>query len=442
MARKVAYLDCHSGISGSMLLAALLDAGFSLDTLRQALATSSLHGYQLQYDTVLEKGIRGSRFSIVLEETAMPSGCTTVHENGRDGLFSEGTAMPSGCTTVHGNGRDEVSSEEQNQPDHSLSDAIAVLHTCAISQHVRERAISIVQRLAEAEAAVQGIDVGAVRFGAAEMIQMVIASVGVALGTEELGIAQYYASVLPLTNGHVQTHHGLLPVPTPVTLELLRRVGAPLKLCALEAELVTPTAAAILATLAHFGSPVMAIERVGYGFGHHHLPWPNCLRLCLGKTFSEIGGPDQDVDTDWVTVIETHIDNMSGEILGGVMEHLLTAGALDVTYTPIQMKKNRPATLVTVICPCEDGERLTLVLLRETSTLGVRIQQVQRRKAQRTQEWITTPFGPMLVKVKRLGSRIISATPEYEECQRVAREQDMPLTDIYEIVRQAVKQWP
>jgi len=130
---------------------------------------------------------------------------------------------------------------------------------------------------------------------------------------------------------------------------------------------------------------------------------------------------------------------MSGELLGGLMERLFTAGALDVSYTPIQMKKNRPATLVTIICPSEDGERLALVLLRETSTLGVRIQQVQRRKAQRAQELIATGLGPMLVKVKRLGSRIVGATPEYEECQRIAREQDMPLADVYEVARQAIQ---
>ena len=169
------------------------------------------------------------------------------------------------------------------------------------------------------------------------------------------------------------------------------------------------------------------------------MPWPNCLRLYLGKAHSEISVPDGEVDTDWVAVIESHIDNMSGEILGGLMERLFTAGALDVSYTPIQMKKNRPATLITIICPVEDGERLALILLRETSTLGVRIQQVQRRKAQRVQELITTPLGPILVKVKRLGSRIISATPEYEECQRIAREQNIPLTDVYEVARQAIQ---
>jgi uncharacterized protein (TIGR00299 family) protein len=395
MTQKIAYLDCHSGISGSILLAALLDAGFSLDMLCKVLEASPLHSCQLQYDTVIEKGIHGSRVSIVLDEQKLPA--------------------------------------------RSLSDSIAVLHTLVIPAHVRDTAVSIFHRLAEAEAAAQGVALGVVKFEVADALRMIVAIVGVALGIEELGIVQLYASALPLTNGHVQTRRGLLPVPTPVTLELLSQVSAPWKPCALEGELVTPVGAAMLAVLARFETPPIAIERVGYGFGRHCLPWPNCLRLCLGKAVSEFSVPHEEVDTDWVAVIESHIDNMSGELLGGLMERLFTEGALDVCYTPIQMKKNRPATLVTVISPLEDGERLALALLRETSTLGVRIQQVQRRKAQRAQEQITTALGPMLVKVKRLGSRVISATPEYEECQRIAQERNMPLADVYEVARQAIQ---
>jgi uncharacterized protein (DUF111 family) len=145
------------------------------------------------------------------------------------------------------------------------------------------------------------------------------------------------------------------------------------------------------------------------------------------------------VETDWVTVIESHIDNMSGELLGGLMERLFSVGALDVSYTPIQMKKNRPATLLTILCPPEIGEQLALCVLQETTTLGVRIQQVCRLKAQRYQETISTSLGPIVVKVKRLGSRIVSAAPEYEECQRIARERGIPLIEVYEVVRAAIQ---
>ena len=176
MAQKIAYLDCQSGISGSMLLAALLDAGFSLDTLRQTLKTASLHGYQLQYDIVFEEGIRGSRFSILLEE---------------------------------------------QQLNYSLSDIRAIFHSFAISPYARDRALSIFERLAGAEAAIQEIDLEAVRFEAPDVVKTIIILIGVALGCEELGITQFYASWLPSTNGHVQTRHGFLPIPRPVTLELL-----------------------------------------------------------------------------------------------------------------------------------------------------------------------------------------------------------------------------
>jgi len=209
--------------------------------------------------------------------------------------------------------------------------------------------------------------------------------------------------------------------------------------------MVTPTGAAILATLAKFQTPAITIERVGYGFGRKQFPWPNCLRLCLGRAGDSLQLSEQAetrygvADTDWVTVIESNIDNMTGELLGGLMDRLLAAGALDVSYTPIQMKKNRPAVMVTVICQEEEGDSLASLLLRESSTLGVRISQVQRLKAQRVFERVETPIGSMLIKIKRLGDRVISAAPEYDECQRLALEQDLPFEEVYEAARHAIE---
>ena len=177
---------------------------------------------------------------------------------------------------------------------------------------------------------------------------------------------------------------------------------------------------------------------MGYGFGRKQFPWPNCLRVCLGRA----GNSNQQselVDTDWVAVIESNIDNMTGELLGGLMDKLFSAGALDVNYTPIQMKKNRPAVMLTIICGVEEGYALSELLLRESSTLGVRISQVQRVKAQRTIEHIETPFGLISMKVKRLGDRIISASPEYEDCQRIAQEKGIPLEDVYDVTRRVIK---
>lgn len=396
MRQTIAYLDCHSGISGDMFLGAMLDAGLSLDTLKDTLQALPIAGYELSLEPFHDKGIRGSRFNVVV-------------------------------------------SSQQEQPVRHLSDIVALLNTSTLPQRVREIALAIFHCLAEAEATVHGSTIEEVHFHEVGAIDAIVDIVGAAIAVETLSITQLYASPLPLTSGHVKTAHGLLPVPAPATVEILRRVAAPWRPASVEGELVTPTGAAILATLARFEMPAISIERVGYGFGQKQLPWPNCLRLCLGQAQGLVNEVDETPDTDWVTVIESNIDNMSGELLGSLMEQLLMAGALDVAYIPMQMKKNRPATLVSVIAPLEKGDALARMLLRETSTLGVRIQRVQRLKAQRTQEQIQTPLGLIPVKVKRLGTRIISAAPEYEACRRIATERNIPLQEVYEVAQQAIK---
>ena len=242
-------------------------------------------------------------------------------------------------------------------------------------------------------------------------VDAIVDIVGAVWAIERLGIAQMYASPLPLSSGHVKKPRTVfLPVPAPATLEILRRVSAPWRPSSAEGEMVTPTGAALLATFARFELPAMAIEHVGYGFGRKQFPWPNCLRACLGRSLDVAVDGDELPDTDWVSVLECNIDTMTGELLGDLMERVLSAGALDLSYQPLQMKKNRPAVLVTLICQLEDTERLARLILAETSTLGVRVQQMQRRKAQRSQEQIITPLGPLQIKLKRLGTRIISAS--------------------------------
>ena len=395
----IAYLDCHSGISGDMFLGAMLDldAAFSLDFLINALTSLPVHGYELRLEPFQDKGILGSRFDVVLSE--------------------QDTHFPQ---------------------MRSLSDIVALLDASTLSPKVREIALSIFQCLAEAEATVHGTGVEAVHFHELGAIDAIIDITGAAIALEALGITQLYASSLPLSSGHVQTAHGVLPVPAPATLEILRHVPAHWKPTPVEGEMVTPTGAAILATQARFQTPAIFIERVGYGFGRKQFPWPNCLRVCLGRVENSNQQSDLE-DSDWVAIIESNIDNMTGELLGGLMDKLFSAGALDVNYTPIQMKKNRPAVMLTIICRVEEGKALAELLLSESSTLGVRISQVQRIKAQRVFERIETPFGPISMKVKRLGGHIISATPEYEDCQRIALEKGIPLEDVYEIARQVMK---
>ncbi len=397
MFQRIAYLDCHSGISGDMFLGAMLDAGFPLETLCNALASIPVSGYELKLEQFQDKGIRGVRFEVTLAE--------------------------------------------QEQPTRHFDDIVALLQAATLLPLVRERAIAMFRCIAEAEAVVHGSPLEEVHFHEVGAIDAIVDIVGAALAVETLGIETLYASALPLSGGHVKTAHGLLPVPAPATLEILRRVSAPWRPCPVEGEMVTPTGAAILATLARFEMPAMRIERVSYGFGRKSFPWPNCLRLCLGSLVGAAMEASEQaaMETDWVTVIETNIDTMTGEALGGLMERALAAGALDAAYTPLQMKKNRPAVMLTLICRVEDEDALAQLLLTEANTLGVRMQQMQRRKAQRAQQTIETPFGKMQVKVKLLGGRVISAAPEYEECRRIAIERALPLEEVYEVARQAIQ---
>ncbi|GHO88016.1 LarC family nickel insertion protein [Dictyobacter formicarum] len=390
----IAYIDCSMGVSGDLLLSALLDAGLAMASVQSALALAAAPGtYQIESSRAQRQGLHGTRFSIV---AAGDSGA----------LYSL------------------AEWEARLQPG-----------------RLREPALACLRCLVEAEAAVSTTPIEAIRVPPSTLCEIL----AVLAGLHELAPGGVFASSLPLTSGVVERGHHFVPVLSPVTLEILRHHPVIWQPGFLPGELVTPVAAALLATCARFDPPPMSIERTAYGLGATDHDWPGALRLCLGRSLQIAGtapgvaAPEQVADTDWVAVIETHFDTMTGELLGGLMERLFAVGALDVTYTPIQMKKNRPATLLTVICPLELGEQLALLLLRETTTLGVRIQHIRRLKAQREQVRIETELGAMLVKVKRLGDQLIHASPEYEECQRLAKAHDIPLAAAYEVARTAIK---
>jgi uncharacterized protein (TIGR00299 family) protein len=393
----LAYLDCFSGISGDMLLGALVDAGFAFEQLQAGLRALDVDGYEVQQEAYSDHGLTGTRVLVRLTDTP--------------------------------------------QPERHLSEIERLIRASHLSPAIQQRALAIFRVLGEAEAQVHGVSVEQVHFHEVGAVDALVDVVGTLLGLEALGVEQVYCSPLPLTTGQVQTAHGLLPMPAPATLELLRQVRAPWVPRAAQGELVTPTGAAIVATLARFETPALAIERVGYGFGQKALPWANCLRLCLGEAVGppalEWGSMEQEgvgqggVEQDEVVVLETNLDNVSGELLGGVMERLFVAGALDVTYTPMQMKKNRPATLVSVIAPLGCAEALARLLLAETTTLGVRMSRWRRLKAERRQEEVETPLGRVQVKLKLLGGRLVSAAPEYEECARLAAPLGLPLQEVY-----------
>lgn len=382
----IAYFDCFSGASGDMILGALVDAGLDVAALRDALASLNVPGYTLKAEAIVSKGISGTRVHVDLAE----------HEHAH----------------------------------RHLSDIVAIVEASGLSRPAKEKVGCIFNRLAEAEAKIHGVTPQQIHFHEVGSVDAIVDICGAVVGMEMLGVERAYCSSLPTGGGTVRSAHGVLPVPAPATLELIRAAKAPLRPVDVQAELVTPTGAAILTTLCEFRQPALNLRAIGYGFGQKELPWANALRLWLGDA-AATGLPE-----DTVTVIEANLDDTAGELLGAAMERLFAAGALDVYFTPIQMKKNRPAVKLSVIADEAKVASLARVVLEETSTLGVRMQRMQRLKCERWQESIDTPFGPVQTKAKKLGERVTVA-PEYDDAARVARAYGVPVSAVYAAVAAA-----
>jgi uncharacterized protein (TIGR00299 family) protein len=379
---RVAYFDCFSGISGDMTVGALIDAGLSFDELRGWLATLNLPGYELSIERVSKHGISGTKFHV------------QVHDPG---------------------------------PHHRrLRDIEALIRASALERPVQERALAIFTQLAQAEATVHRIPVDQVHFHEVGAIDSIVDIVGAAIGLHLLGVQRVLASAVNVGAGFVRASHGVLPVPAPATAELLK--GAPTYARGQDGELTTPTGAALLATLAESFGPIpqLRVDRIGYGAGTKDLPQaPNLLRVFLGED-AERG------DADVIAVMEANLDDMNPEWFGYAQEKLFALGALDVFYTPIFMKKNRPATKLTVLCDPGRVEALASSFFRETSTFGVRTYEVRRQKLHRFSQSVETPYGPVSVKIGRWRGQIVQISPEYESCSEAARRTGAPLKAIYQ----------
>ncbi|GLI38228.1 nickel pincer cofactor biosynthesis protein LarC [Geobacter hydrogenophilus] len=382
---KILYCDCFAGIAGDMTVAALLDLGVPFEVVRDAVECLPLphSSYSLAVERTSRKGIAAARFVVRVEE---------------------------------------------HQPHRHYADIAAMIEESTLAEGVKEKAQRIFFRLAEAEAKVHGVEIGRVHFHEVGAVDSIVDIVGAAAALEWLGIDAVHAAPLPLGSGFVETAHGRLPVPAPATAELLR--GLPIHGEAGAGERVTPTGAAILAALATgFGrAPAMTVTGVGCGAGTKDFDdIPNVLRLFVGEAE---GG----LLRDEVCIIETHIDDMNPEILGHVLERLMEAGALDAAFSPLQMKKNRPAVKLTVIARPGQRDELASLVLRETSAIGVRFYPASRLKFSRAKEERSTSLGPVTVKVIRDGERVVRVTPEYDACRRIAVEREMPLLEVYRIV--------
>ena len=367
---RVAYFDCYSGISGDMILGALIDLGVDPAKIRKALATLDLKGYKFQTRKVQRGLISGTKAQVNIEK---PS-----HHKAR-----------------------------------KYSDIKKLLANSDLSAKSKKNAQEIFKRIAQVEAAVHRTTLEKIHFHEVGAVDSIVDIVGGVVAIESLKLDRIYASPLNVGEGFVQCAHGCLPVPAPATLKLLK--GIPTFSSGIKQELTTPTGAAMIGFYAdHFGSlPAMKIIDDGYGAGDHVIPeMPNMLRVILGEMCVEPG--------EELVMIETNIDDMNPELYEGAMDSLFKAGALDVFLSPIIMKKSRPANKFSVLATESDRQALTEILLQETSSFGVRYYKVGRTTLEREMKTVKTSWGPIQIKVGRLNGKIVQASPEYEDCKRLS----------------------
>ncbi|HUI07197.1 MAG TPA: nickel pincer cofactor biosynthesis protein LarC [Verrucomicrobiae bacterium] len=401
---KLLYLDCFSGISGDMFLGALLDLGVSEDKLRGELTKLKLSGFTISTRRVVKQNVSATKFDVIEEPR-------------------HSAVRGTGATRSH----------------RGYTEIVAMIEDSGLSDTVKRRALSLFKRVGEAEAKIHGIPLEKVHFHEVGAVDSIVDIVGASIAVDALGVDEIQASPPRLGSGFVDTAHGRLPVPVPATLELLR--GIPTQGGSDPAELVTPTGAALLAEFCTtFGPlPPMSVEKIGYGAGSRDLERaPNVLRAVVGEASIRLRPAGRDYDgqeseeTDTIGVIETNIDDMNPQLFGDVLERVLAAGALDAFLTPVQMKKNRPGTLLTVLCERNDVDRLAELLLTHTTSFGVRTHEAQRRKLSREIVKVVTRFGEIEVKIGRLGDRIVSRTPEYESCKQAASKAGVSVKEVYE----------
>lgn len=408
---RIAYLDCFSGISGDMFLGALVDAGVSFELLQQTVAALNV-GATLEQSRVDRSGISATKIDVLV--------------NGQKDLPREEFWVDASARESH-----EHDDTHRHLHGRHLSHILKIIAAAPIAESAKGTASSIFTALGEAEAKVHNIPVEKIHFhevGAADAIVDIVCA---AVGAEALRVDQILASPLNVGGGTATCAHGVMPVPAPATLELLK--GIPVYSGEVQKELVTPTGAAIVRVLASdFGArPPMVVETVGYGAGARNFPkHSNVVRLTVGET-STVGDVYKEFgETEDVEVLECNLDDLSPQIVGYVCERLLAEGALDVFTTAVQMKKGRPGTLLTVLAHPQDADKMRDILLQETSTLGVRGRRETRYVLLRRHETVPTPWGDVRIKIGSMQGHDTNAAPEYEDCRRIASEKHVPLKSV------------
>jgi uncharacterized protein (TIGR00299 family) protein len=428
---RTLYLDCFAGASGDMLLGAMLDCGLDFELLQSELQKLDVKGYKLSLTRVDRSGISAAKFDVHLSGESHSHSHERHHEHSREHHHHHEHSREhhhhEHSRERHHRHHEHSHSLEYRHEHRGLSEIKRVISSSALSERVKQNAQAIFQRIGEAESKIHGVPIETVHFHEVGAIDSIVDIVGCCVAFDALKIERIISSPLHVGSGVFKCAHGTYPVPGPATAELLK--GVPVYSKDVEGELVTPTGAAIISTLAEsYGPmPMIKIEKIGYGAGTRDYPkFPNTLRAIIGELEEE---SDQPPTT--VTVIEANIDDLDAQVFGYLMEKALAAGALDIFYTPAQMKKNRPGVLVTLLCKPEDRERMTEIIFRETTTLGVRYRNEQREVLTREFVIAETEYGPIRIKVSRApDGRVMNASPEFEDCKAAAERRQAPLRDV------------
>jgi pyridinium-3,5-bisthiocarboxylic acid mononucleotide nickel chelatase len=435
MNSKTLYLDVFSGISGDMFIGALLDLGVSFEALQAELQQVDIGSFHLHQQRQTKAGIAGIKFDVHEHHAHGHSGHDHGHHHPHD----------------HSHGPGEHGHAHQHEPAHhhhhgdsrNYADIRKMILGSALSDWVKEKSVAVFHRIAVAEGKIHGHPPEEVHFHEVGAIDSIVDVIGACVCLEQLGRPRVLAAQVTEGTGWVNCAHGRFPVPTLATLEILGTRGIAVNQCDEPHELVTPTGAAILAEFAETFGPMhgLVAERVGYGLGtRDNHTRPNVLRAVLGPSeTSPTPAPHLDWETDTITVLETNLDDVNPELLGAFVEQALKAGALDVFHTPIQMKKSRPAILLTVLCPETKAEALSELMLRETTAFGVRRTAATRRKLQREIVPVSTAHGPVQVKLGRLNGKLIQAAPEFESCRALAEQKGISLKEVYSAAQAAVR---
>jgi uncharacterized protein (TIGR00299 family) protein len=425
---RIAYLECFSGISGDMFLGALLDAGVPSRTLEEAVAALAV-GARLEITRVVRSGISATKVDVYVDgEKDVPreqywerqEQHQHSHEHGEHSHSHASESSRAGAPAPH---------SHSHQHGRGLAEIRKIISAAAISAFAKKTAIAIFEALGRAEAKIHNMSIETVHFHEAGAVDAMVDIVCAAVGAEALGVDEIICSPLNVGGGTVQCAHGIFPVPAPATVELL--AGAPVYSSAIQAELVTPTGAAIVKTLAsRFAAfPEMKIQKSGYGAGSRDFPGhPNVVRLTVGESTSNALAAKTASDT--ITVLEANLDDLNPQVFGYVMDRLFEEGALDAFAMPVQMKKNRPGTLLTVLCKPEDAGKLTQLIFTETTTLGVRRREEMRQTLARRWENVNTSWGEVRIKIASMNGTITNYAPEYEDCRRIATEHHVPLKTV------------